>query len=456
MQKLSLLSNSAAKFLIAAILVIVPLYPKFPLIVIPGTYVAVRFEDLLLLVLGIVTLIKILPGIKTFLKDKIVRAFVIFFLIGFVSLLSGVFVTKTVDFHLGLLHLLRRVEYVVPFFAVITLFSGKEISSNLNFFIKTLVIVVFVAFIYGLGQRYLNFPVIITQNEEYSKGVALSWTPGSHINSTFAGHYDLAAYLVIMLPIFITSLFLVKEREVKIILALVSGGGLWLLINSLSRIAQISYLISIIISFFLVKKYKELGLTLVISLILIGMSGNLGARFQRFIEVYSKKIGAANYYVLADETTLPSKVKNLPTSTPTPIPVFEDRSVSIRLNVEWPRAIRALTKNPLLGTGYSSINLATDNDYLRALGETGILGFFAFILIFIAIGKEVLKGFPLLTNFSGLELGFMAGAIGGIIGTFVSAFFIDLFEASKLAITFWLILGYVVLMMRNKEYDKKS
>jgi len=456
MQKLSLLSNSAAKFLIAAILVIVPLYPKFPLIVIPGTYVAVRFEDLLLLVLGIVTLIKILPGIKTFLKDKIVRAFVIFFLIGFVSLLSGVFVTKTVDFHLGLLHLLRRVEYVVPFFAVITLFSGKEISSNLNFFIKTLVIVVFVAFIYGLGQRYLNFPVLITQNEEYSKGVALSWTPGSHINSTFAGHYDLAAYLVIMLPIFITSLFLVKEREVKIILALVSGGGLWLLINSLSRIAQISYLISIIISFFLVKKYKELGLTLVISLILIGMSGNLGARFQRFIEVYSKKIGAANYYVLADETTLPSKVKNLPTSTPTPIPVFEDRSVSIRLNVEWPRAIRALTKNPLLGTGYSSINLATDNDYLRALGETGILGFFAFILIFIAIGKEVLKGFPLLTNFSGLELGFMAGAIGGIIGTFVSAFFIDLFEASKLAITFWLILGYVVLMMRNKEYDKKS
>lgn len=456
MQKLFLPFDKCAKYLIAAILVIVPLYPKFPLLVVPGTYVAVRFEDLLLLILAVVTFAKLLPNLKSFLKDRIVRAFLIFFSVGLISVLSGVFVTQTVDFHLGILHLLRRVEYVVPFFAVLSLFSGDAVSKNLNYYLKILIIVVLVAFVYGLGQRYLSFPIIITQNEEYSKGVALRWTTGSHINSTFAGHYDLAAYIVIILPIFITIMLLVKDKLSKLFLLLASGGGLWLLINSLSRIAQVSYLLALTISFFFIKKYKELGLVLIISLVFIGMSSNLEARFQRIIEVFSRKIGSIHYYVYADETILPPRANSSTVPVPTLVPVFEDRSVSIRLNVEWPRAIRALAKNPLLGTGYSSINLATDNDYLRVLGETGILGFFAFLLIFIAIGKEIFKAFPLTSHFKGIELGFMSGALGGILGTFVSAFFIDLFEASKLAITFWLILGYVVLMARSKLNDEKS
>ena len=62
------------------------------------------------------------------------------------------------------------------------------------------------------------------------------------------------------------------------------------------------------------------------------------------------------------------------------------RSGEIRFNVEWPRAITAFSKNPLLGTGPGSITLATDNDYLRSLGESGLLGFitFAFILLLVS------------------------------------------------------------------------
>src|SRR3990167_10675400 len=54
------------------------------------------------------------------------------------------------------------------------------------------------------------------------------------------------------------------------------------------------------------------------------------------------------------------------------VPVAEDRSFNIRLKAEWPRAIRAFLKNPVLGTGYSSVGLAVDNDYLRSLAESGI------------------------------------------------------------------------------------
>ena len=63
------------------------------------------------------------------------------------------------------------------------------------------------------------------------------------------------------------------------------------------------------------------------------------------------------------------------------------RSFQIRLNIEWPRAIRAFWKNPFLGTGYSSITIATDNDYLRILGETGIFGLLSFVLLFFVLVK---------------------------------------------------------------------
>jgi hypothetical protein len=455
MQKLSHLFKGLIKYLIAGVLVIVPLYPKFPLITIPGTYVAIRFEDLLMMMLAILTFLNVAPRLKTFLNDKIIRAFLIFFGVGAVSLIGGIFITQTVNPALGILHWLRRVEYIIPFLALLSLTKDAGISKNLNYYLKILIIVVFVAFIYGLGQRYLGFPIIITQNEEYSRGIALRWTPGSHINSTFAGHYDLAAYLVIILPIFLATLFLIKDKLSRFFIILSAGGGLWLLVNSLSRIAQISYLLAVGLTFLFIKKFWQLAVVLAISLAIIVMSGSLGARFQRFFEVFSRKIGQINYYVLADESVLPVRKPGSSITTPTPAPVFEDRSVSIRLNVEWPRSIRAFLKNPLLGSGYSSINLATDNDYLRLLGETGILGFLSFFLIFVPIGQLILKIFPLYKYFSGADLGFMAGAIGGIAGTFISAFFIDLFEASKLAITFWFILGYIVIMARNAVYDKK-
>lgn len=461
MQKFLKILEPAGRYLIAAVLIIVPLFPKFPLFKVPGTYVAIRFEDILLLVLGILTVIKILPDLKKFLNDEIVQAFLIFFGVGFLSLIAGAFLTETVDFRLGVLHWARRIEYLIPFFAGLTLLAKEKVSENLNFYIKILLIVVAVAFVYGLGQRYLSFPVIITQNEEYSKGVALRWTPGSHINSTFAGHYDLAAYIILIFPIFLALLVILKDRISRLFLLAVSGMSLWLLIATISRIGQIAYFCAVGVTFILIRKFKALAAILIISLLFAAMSGSLDARFQRLIQVFYQRIGISQILIQAEsgfianaeEITLPASRPEVRIPTPTPTPVFEDRSMSIRLNVEWPRAIRAFSKDPIIGMGYSSINLATDNDFLRMLGETGILGLLAFLLIFARIAKLFIReAFPLIQKFSGIELGFMAGIIGAMVGTFVMAAFIDIFEASKFATIFWLILGYAVYFLRNKKY----
>jgi O-antigen ligase len=175
-------------------------------------------------------------------------------------------------------------------------------------------------------------------------------------------------------------------------------------------------------------------------------------RYGRIINVVREKIVYEVrennvVYAVEDVGKLPS---------PTPVPVTEDRSTSIRLNVEWPRAIRSLKKNLLLGTGYSSITLATDNDYLRALGEIGILGFFAFSLLFIRVVRVISKPFPYLKNFKTANLAFITGFAGALAGIFVNAFFIDIFEASKFATIFWLFVGIAVSLIYETKIEQDN
>lgn len=458
MQKLLNLSEKISKYLIAATLIIVPLFPKFPLIRVSGTYVAIRFEDLLLLLLAVSLLPKAILDGKKLLHDKIIIAFLIFLGSGLLSLFAGSLLTQSESLVLGIFHWARRIEYIVPFLAAYLLIPKEKISENVLYFLKILIIVTIVAFIYGFGQRYFSFPIIITQNEQYSKGIALLWTPGSHINSTFAGHYDLAAFVVLLMPIFLPLLFVVREKMSKLWLFIASGTGLWLLINSLSRTSQVSYLVASSISLFLVKKYKALVAVVALSIILMAVSSGLDARFEKAIQVIYQRVTAGktityvreHFVALADEVTLPDTASVTQLPSPSPVPVLSDVSIAIRVNVEWPRALRAFLKNPLLGTGYSSIDLATDNDYLRILGETGLLGLASFFLMLATIGKVFWKAFPFNKKLSGVELCFVVGVVGATVGTLITAFFIDLFEASKFAIIFWLILGCAVNLIKNK------
>jgi len=445
MRKLFGLLEFKLKYLVAAIMLAVPLYPKFPSIRIPGTFVSVRIEDFLLAFTALVVVINIVPRIRKVIATNIEGAIVIYILVGAVSLLSAIFVTQTVVPHLGTLHWARRIEYFVPFFlGSIYFLQGKR--SDIGFFLKVLMLTIFIAFIYGLGQRYLHWPLIITQNEEYSKGIALRWIAGSHINSTFAGHYDLATFLVLTLPTVVSLFFLIKGKVSKLLIGVVFFSGLWLLGSAVSRISIVSFLLSGTLSLLIIRKYKAIPIFLIVSAILFGFSGDLWARYGRIFEVTKDKIEKI--------LLVPGTVYAASTPAPTPTPVFEDRSTSIRLNVEWPRAVRAFSKNPLLGTGYSSITLATDNDYLRLFGETGLLGAISFLMILVGLLTQVVKGIPLLSKMGVFEKAYLAGIVGALPGVFLNAVFIDVFEASKFAIIFWLLTGLAVGLIRRYQNEQ--
>ena len=125
-------------------------------------------------------------------------------------------------------------------------------------------------------------------------------------------------------------------------------------------------------------------------------------------------------------------------------------SMGIRLDVLWPNAIRGFMTNPLLGTGYATLvksNVgeftyaeSTDNDYLRMLGETGLLGTLAFLTtIYLVIRYSYLTLKSSNTNIDLLSL----GAIGATVALLVTATYIDIFESSKVAYTYWILVGMV-------------
>jgi len=447
------------KYLVASILVVVPLYPKFPFIKVPGTFVSVRIEDLLLLIASLVFCFYILRNkkFKVLYDTKLKKNIILYIVVGLISLLSALLITKTIQPAIGVLHWLRRIEYFVPFFlGAYSIYLDKD---NLNFYTNLLLLVVFVAFIYGFGQMHFYWPIIITQNEEYSSGVALRYVPGGHINSTFAGHYDLGTFMIMVLPLFM-SIVVNSNIKYRVFYSLGFFSGLWLLVNSASRISLVSFIGSAVLALILINKKKYIPVVLLITLVFTAMSSNLLARYERIFEVVNNRYGQFNLlnYVVKmvdaqGNDILPDKTISTP--TPTPVTVFEDRSSNIRLNVEWPRALRAFSRNPLLGTGYSSITLATDNDYLRLLGEVGILGFLSFALILMRLLIDFGLKFPFAKNFSGLENIYVASIFSSIFGVLVNAIFIDVFEASKFAILFWLMIGFAVGILGNNNDSKK-
>ena len=155
--------------LVLFVLFFVPLYPKFPLLNVPGTFVAIRIEDLVIALLVGLWGVYLVLSKKLFelLKQPLVRAMLLFFAIGLVSLFSGYFITQTIKPHLGLLHWLRRVELMMLLPVAFTVIKTRR---QIYFALIMLSIVLVLVTLYAFGQEYLDWPVVSTTNSEFAKG----------------------------------------------------------------------------------------------------------------------------------------------------------------------------------------------------------------------------------------------------------------------------------------------
>ena len=495
------------EYLSLALLVVLPLYPKIPLAdIIPGYIVRIRIDDILVGFTFLIWIIWLLRKKVTLVGNPLLIPIAIYILVGFLSTLSAIFITKTVPMdilHISklYLHFFRRIEYFSVFFIF---FSSINSLSQVKKYIYLSAIVLLFVSLYGFGQKYLYWPAFSTMNREFSKGVRLYLTEHARVLSTFGGHYDLAAYLMILLTIFIPLATMVKNWFHKIFYLFISLCGFWLLILTVSRISFLAYLGSITIAFALLAYIRgwlwatsRWLVVIFISIFIMVSFGDLSDRFGHLLKI--DRIKSIVLKPIKKEPPSGSKTafigvgtkSDTPPSTQKPADVYQDipelgsssavpatlaakprvysqaaiqydLSTGIRLDYTWPQAIKGFSRNPLLGSGYSTLTKrniedfteaeSTDNDFLRALGETGLLGFLAFFGIITFVCYQAY------TNFKKIEDPFFAtlvvSLLAATIGLLINSVYIDVFEASKVAYTFWILVA--ILLATIKLAKQKS
>ena len=464
--------------IIAVLIFFIPLYPKFPLLTVTGTYVAIRVDDIVIAIAVLIWLIyQIIHKFPVF-KLKITKLFLVYFLAIIASFITAFLVYQTESTNILLLHLFRRFQYISLFFIAVN--SVKSIKDFEISYLFILIATFFVS-LYGYGQKYFHLPVVSTMNSEFSKGQLLQMNVWTRINSTFAGHYDLAAFLSVVLIIIALVFIFNKNIWVKLSSLIVWIMAYPIFTFTASRVSTFAFLGGICFTLFVLKKYFWIVPFIVLVGLSIFNSEDLNQRLLATIPALKNQININrnnNNVPTPTPTPTPTPVITMipvkpiaivgPKTTPilTPIPtvirnkVIEDyptvdadagvaRSGEIRFNVEWPRAINAYKKNIITGSGLGSITLATDNDYLRSLGESGLFGFISFMVI---IFYFIIKSTPLIFKKEKTQQNFYSLIfLGCLLTTLANAVFIDVFEASKTAYLFWIMMGLYYQSLNLKE-----
>lgn len=489
MKLLKIIDDNLLLFFLVLFVFLIPLYPKLPLIDIEYTYIYIRFEDFFLVVINLIFLIQLIRR-KVTLNTTFLKYFLFYWCVIVASYLLGTFITNTLPYReVSLLHTLRRFEYMSIFFiAASTIRSFK----SFKIILFSLVFVILLVNLYGIGQRFLDFPSISTMNPEFARGRYLILTPEARINSTFGGHYDLAAFIVLLNPILWGIYFAFKSKKIKSFLLFNIFLSYMTLMFTASRSSMVGYLATPMFLLF-IKKFKYALIVTILSATIFAFNKDLSKRISQTFQIkkilVNEKTGQVYVPQQVTKTDLPAggaiidfnkrkgstltarekeDLLRVATQTGTLLSasdqahllanssylqassqVVADTSFSARLQIEWPRAINAFKKNPLLGTGPSSITEATDGDYFRAIGESGALGLISFLLILFGLSKFVY----LKTKEVSKEQRFIIiSLLFGLIGLMINGILIDVFEASKVAFIFWCVMGTFIGYLDNKAH----
>lgn len=255
------------------LLMFIPLYPKLPLLNVRNTWVYIRAEDFLVVFVLVLWLFLFFRK-KVTIKTPLTLVIMIYWLVGALATIHGVLLIfpqiSNVFPNVAFLSFLRHVEYMSLFFVA---YSGMKDKKFLSVIIGVLVFTLLIVVFYGIGQKYLGFSAYLTMNEEFAKGLPIKLSQLSRVPSTFAGHYDLAAYLVLIIPILTSLIFGFRNWLVKIIILASVILGFGLLLMTVSRVSVFVLLIALfIVLFFQNKKIFVLSFPIVAILAFLFLS----------------------------------------------------------------------------------------------------------------------------------------------------------------------------------------
>lgn len=407
------------------------LFPKISVMSMPGTYVGIRGEDFLLALLVLLVVGKIIYRKQEYsglAESPISKIMMVYIASCAGALIIGIITGTVLEPFVGVMFLFRKVEYFL--FILVGYIFAKRFS--LKFLVNFLHVLTYSSMAFGFLQQFRIIGSFQLGN----------WVPPHltwRIMSMFSGPYEYSAFLVFMIPLYLWITLRKNFLFGFISLSLV----LYSLYLTQARIAIVAAAFVVFVSILTYKNTKRklvivLTTAAISSIILMSMTYS-GNKFNILPERF-QSVDIAEMVVVAQITLESGDYERFKANG---YGVYsgnaEDMSFLIRIN-KWSDLLDGFRQYPLFGLGLSSTNEAVDGIYVRYLAESGIIGFLSWMILILTVFKSLRH-----TN----ELSFTIK--WGLIGLLVIGIFIDIFEASKIAMFLWFIVGYNIHLNRKSS-----
>lgn len=334
----------------------------------------------------------------------------------FVAMLI-VFIINSPDYMVSLEGLRAVVQYILWYFFVLQFLRGKEGAKKVCLIF---VVVVSAMAIYGVYQYIIGVEMPTNWVDRNEAGVR------TRVFSILTSPNILGSLLTISLPLCISFGNISQNMSKKTIFYFLTFMMLCALIFTFSRGAWIGFVAAITLYVFL--KDKKLFIPVII----------LGCLAVLLIPGISNRIT----YMLSSE--------------------YIESSLRGGRLVRWINGIKILLGTPLFGVGLGHFGGAVainrglsylvgtemiktyymDNYYLKMAVETGLFGFFAFIMLMYQVVINGIRTIRITTDkvSKELEVGILAGLFGVIVHNFVE----NVFEVPMMVSCFWFLVAVLM------------
>lgn len=394
------------------------LIPKLPLIPIGDYVVPIRIEDVLLACTLLCLLVRRCIYERGSFTHPLQKWMLVFSGATLLSFLFGHFVLHSVpDAKVGFLYWLRGVEYMAASYLCPL---AVRTWAQYNRVVAGFVVAVFLVGSYGILQEMTWVPVFDATHETGEIVIVRFFAEfgEERIFSTFGGPLDLPATCLIIIPLLTTMLVMLTSRTTRLLLAVVLALSLACFYLSYARMPLLALVVVIAICFWQLRMRSiGIGIGLGIALPSLLLSGYFGRIRSGFDNPYAwENLGG-------------------------------------RMQGSWDEAVSAVSRSPLLGTGPASfsLGLGADGLYFMLVGIWGVLGLACFVLLLwktLRFERHCAQ-----TGSHATHRGLAVALFAGTIGLLVNGLTMDTFYSSKIALTFWFLVG---LLISGKDLESSA
>jgi O-antigen ligase len=383
--------------------------PKVDIFSIGNESFFMRFDDLFILAISLVTLIRVTIKDLVFVDSPLNRPLLIFVVFLFTSCING-FLFATISNPLkSLFYSIKFNEFFFIFFFL--LFYSRQKKDAIFFLSASFLGLILIAG-YGIYEHFhplakLPYPLVY---RIYERG--FFYGQSNHFGGTFSFFISLIFGLLIF----------INNWRLRLILICIFCLSIFPFFWTFSRQAHLNLLTSLIVMFFLsfkkIRGYPKLVFFMLLAAILLIIM---------LLPAVQERISSIKEVILSKD--------------------IYSSSFAYRLN-KWRLAFADNRNYLLLGTGLGSRHRAFyESQWVMFLSELGIIGTLSFVYFLFKIFRLIYSVFKNTNDnfYKGLSIGCLSGLSGLVVQSFVC----NVFTVTVIAAPFYVILALILSSLRS-------